>query len=203
LGIDISAHHWFLLVARPSRVFKAAAALQERGLVTALPYEWRSRRRNSRHCKSVRRFPEAQLGPYLLTGFPSETPAWRTLFGDPRLEPLLSGVVSVTSDGMPSPVRSAEIIRQEAQYGAELYELPPPSALSDADDDQLQLAVGDRARIGTWRRWSRGEEEFDEGGFVGKLVTVSKIEGAMVKVLLPMFGIERHVIVPMEKLAAA
>lgn len=191
------------MVARPNRVFKAAAALQDRGLVTALPYEWRSRRRASRHCKSVRRFPEAQLGPYLLTGFPSATPAWLDLFKDPQLEPLLSGVVSVTSDGMPSPVRSAEMIRQEAQYGASLYELPPPSAISDADDDRPQLAVGDHARIGTWRRWSRGEEEFDEGGFAGKVVTIAQIDGDTAKIVLPMFGIDMVVPVPFNRLASA
>jgi hypothetical protein len=100
-GIDISSYHWFLLVARPNRVFKAAAALQERGLVTALPFEWRSRRR-ARHCKSVLRLPLPQLGPYLMTGFAGR-PHFRELLEDRILEPLLAGVVSVTSDGMPTP----------------------------------------------------------------------------------------------------
>jgi len=51
-----------LLVARLNRVFKVASALQDRGLVTALPFDWRSRSCGSRHCKAVCRFPQAQLG---------------------------------------------------------------------------------------------------------------------------------------------
>jgi hypothetical protein len=201
-GIDISSHHWFLLIARPNRVFKAASALQEHGLVTALPYEWRSRRR-SRHCKSVRRFPQAHLGSYLITGFPTLTPAWRSLFEDPQLEPLLSGVVSVTSDGLPSLVRPTEVFRQHIRYGADLYELPPKSII-DAIDDDHELEAGMLARVGRWHEgWSRGERKFDPGAFVDKVVTISAIDGDMARVLLPMFGGEREARVPVDHLQAA
>lgn len=200
-GINISGHHWFLLLARPNRVFKAAAALQDRGLVTALPYDWRSRRRGSRHCKSVLRFPLAQLGPYLMTGFETPIPAWRRLFEDPVLAPLLSGVVSVTSDGLPTPIPAKEIFKQQVRHGTGLYELPPKSAIYEIEDQQLH--VGDEVKVGQWRRWSRGQEEFDEGGFAGKVVTIKEIRGDMAKVLLPMFGIDMVVPVPLERLAAA
>lgn len=201
-GIDISSFSWFLLRTRPNRVFKAAAALQERDLVTALPYEWRSRRRGSRHCKSVRRFPQAQLGPYLLTGFPTATPAWRELFDDPQLEPLLSGVVSITSDGMPSPIRPMEIFRQQSRYGTGLYQLPPKSKIEEVEDDR-HFAVGDQVTVGTWRRFSRGQEEFDPGGFAGKVVTIDQIDGDMAMVILPMFQSEYRAEVPLEHLQAA
>lgn len=182
-------------------MFKAAQALQDRGLVTALPYEWRSRRRGSRHCKSVIRFPQAQLASYLITGFNTPTPPWRSLFGDPSLEPLLSGVVCVTGDGVPTPIRHIEIFRQQSRYGTGLYELPPKSIIEDVEDHRLQ--VGDQARVGTWRRWSRGQEEFDAGGFAGKIVTIAEIDRDMAKVVLRMFGGERDVRVPLEHLAAA
>lgn len=199
--INISAHHWYLLVARPNRVFKAASVLQDRGLVTALPYDWRSRRRGSRHCKSVRRFPQAQLGSYLMTGFPTAQPAWRSLFEDPKLEPLLSGVVSVTSDGMPTPIGAPEIFRQQMRYGTGLYQLPPTSVIEEVEDQQLE--VGMEVRVGRWKRYTRGQEEFDEGGFVGKVVTIAEIDGEIAKVLMSMFGIDMAVRVPLERLAAA
>lgn len=188
-------------MARPNRVFKAAAALQDRGLVTALPYDWRSLRRRSRHCKSVRRFPQAQLGNYLMTGFLDVQPAWRSLFEDPLLMPLLSGVVSVTSDGMPTPIRPLEIFRQQNRYGAGLYELPPKSVIEEVEDQQLE--VGMEVRVGRWKRHTRGQEEFDSGGFADKIVTISQIHGEMAVVLLPMFGGEREAQVPITHLQAA
>lgn len=200
-AINISDYHWYLLRARPNRVFKAAAALQEIGLVTALPFEWRSRRRGSRHCKSVRRFPQAQLGSYLMTGFEVPVPAWRQLFEDPFLAPLISGVVSVTSDGLPTPIRPIEIFRQQNRFGTGLYELPPKSLIEEIEDQQL--AVGMEARVGRWRRFSRGQEEFDAGAFADKIVTISQIEGAMARVFLQMFGGEREARVPVEHLQAA
>ena len=124
------------------------------------------------------------------------------MFNDPQLEPLLSGVVSITSDGMPTPVRAIEIFRQQSRYGDGLYQLPPSSVIEEVEAEQV-LAVGDHARVGTWRRWSRGQEEFDEGGFAGKVVTIKEISGDMAKVLLPMFGVEMVVPVPIERLAAA
>lgn len=200
-GIDISSHHWFLLIARPNRVFKAATVLQDRGLVTALPFEWRSRRR-ARHCKSVLRFPLPQLGPYLMTGFRDPRPHFRELLDDRILEPLLAGVVSVTSDGLPTPIRSKEIWRQQVRHGASLFELPPKSVIDQIEDQQLQ--AGDQARVGRWfEGWAPGEKKFDPGGFAGKVVTIDQIEGDMAKVLLPMFGSEYRAAVPLEHLAAA
>ena len=200
-SIDISQHYWFLLRARPNRVFKAAAALQERDLVTALPFEWRSRRRGSRHCKSVRRFPQAQLGSYLMTGFTVPVPSWRMLFEDPLLLPLLSGVVSVTSDGMPTPIRPMVIFRQQTRYGAALYDLPPKSVIEEVEDQALE--VGMEVRVGRWKRFSRGQEEFDTGAFADRIVTISQIDGDMAKVILPMFGVDREARVPMAHLQAA
>lgn len=189
-----------MLIARPNRVFKAAAALQERGLVTALPFEWRSRRR-ARHCKSVLRFPLPQLGPYLMTGFDEPRPHFRELLDDRVLEPLLAGVVSVTSDGQPTPIRPKEIWRQQVRHGAGLFELPPKSVIEDIEETMLK--VGDQARVGQWRQWSRGQQEFDQGGFAGKVVSITEIDGDMAKVLLPMFGSEYRAAVPLEHLAAA
>jgi hypothetical protein len=65
------------------------------------------------------------------------------------------------------------------------------------------LKVGDMVRVGQWRRWSRGQEEFDQGGFSGKVVTLDAIDGDMAKVILPMFASEYRAEVPLERLRAA
>jgi hypothetical protein len=201
LDEQILSLHWYLLRARPNRVFKAALALQDRGFQTALPHEWRARRR-SRHCKSVTRFPLPHLGPYLITGFETRTPAWRSLFEDPLLEPLLSGVVSITSDGLPTLIRPKEIVRQHHRYGPELFRLPPKSIVDEIEDQRLQ--AGDAVRIGRWQQgWMRASAEFDAGGFADKVVTIDRIEGDMAKVVMAMFGSEREITVPLEHLAAA
>ena len=129
-GINIFELHWFLLVARPNRVFKAAAALQDRGLVTALPYGWRSRRRGSRHCKSVHRFPRPELGNYLMTGFPHSQPAWRSLFEDPALREGARVLVEEVVRAMDGRAAGYALTNEAPLWGG-LHEgkRPPPAAI--------------------------------------------------------------------------
>lgn len=200
-GVDISEHHWFVLRVRPNRDFKAAAALQERGLVTALPYEWRNRRR-SRHTRSTMQFPIATIAGYLPTGFPTAVPPWRRLFEDPELRQLVSGVVCITNDGSPTLMRSKAMVRLQTAYGSDLYDLPPKSRGASPEGEALK--EGDQARIGQWvSHWAPSENEFEEGGFAGKVVTIQAIKGEAARVVLQMFGADREVTVPLGRLAVA
>lgn len=194
-GINISGHYWFALRTPVNREFKAVAALQARGYATAVPYEMRRRRRN-RHSRAVIRLPHADITRYVLTGFPTPVPPWRALFNDPELEPLLDGVVSVTSNGLPSLIRPKAIYAMQARYGDAIFEAPPRRVQDFEIEPDLQ--IGDVARIGRWER-----SGFTEGGFAGKVVTIQDIQGDIAKVLLPMFGTEKLVPVPLERLAAA
>ena len=199
-GINISDHFWYALRTTANCEFKAAAALQERGIATAVPYEMRKRRK-SRHGKATLRFPHAHITSYVFAGFLVRVPPWRALLEDWKLAPLIRGPVSVTSDGMPTLVRPTAIFGLQVRYGTGIYELPPKSVIEEIEDQQLE--VGMEVRVGRWKRFGRGQEEFDTGGFAGKIVTISQIEGDMAKVILPMFGVEREARVPVQHLQAA
>lgn len=200
-GINISDHYWFALRSPKNRQFKAVVALQQRGLVTCVPYEMRKQRR-SRHARATIRFPHAELGPYVFTGFPAPVPPWRQLFEDRELAPLINGVVSVTSDGLPTRVRPKAIFDMQVRYGAEVFEVPPRSRGGYVEEQEL--SVGDVVRVGQWTStWSRGGVEFDEGGFAGKVVTIKEIRSDFAKVLMPMFGSEFDTWIPLGRLAAA
>lgn len=200
-GINISDHYWYALRTTANCEFKVAAALQARGIATAVPYEMRKRRK-SRHGKATIRFPHADITSYVFAGFQVPVPPWRALLEDWELAPLVRGPVSITSDGMPTLVRPNAIFGLQVRYGTGIYELPPKSR-GGTRDDEHHLNVGDEVLVGQWEKSWQGDDEFDPGAFAGRIVTIAEIHGESAKVLLPMFGADLLATVPLERLAAA
>ena len=198
--VNIPAWHWYALRTPVHREFKAMEALQARGFVVATAYEMRTRRKH-RRSKGSYRYPIAVISRYIFVGFPAGIPPWRLLFEDPELAPLVDGVVSVTSNGMPTRMPPSSIENLNNIFGDSIFVVPHKTEVADPVDVQV-FQVGDTVRIGQWVD-RHGEEEFDVGGFAGHVVTIQEIRGPIAKTVMSWFGGEHEVLVPLERLAAA
>lgn len=197
----IAAWHWYALRTPAHREFRAMAALEERGFAVAAAYEMRTRRKH-RRSKVSYKYPFPLIAGYIFVGFPSGTPPWRLLFEDPELSPLIHGVVSVTTSGMPSRLRFDALDNLRRDYGDSIFVVPHKTEAREEAVTGPTLQVGDTARIGQWLR-RHGEDEFDVGAFAGHVVTIQEIRGPIAKTVMSWFGGEHEVIVPLERLAAA
>lgn len=204
--VETSAWYWFALRTPLYREFRAMQALQDRGFAVAVAYEMH-RRRKHRHSKSNYYYPVATFSRYIFVGFPDPVPPWKALFDDvnERVQ-LIDGVVSVTSDGMPSRVRPKIVTELARDHGDRVFVVPERTEASDDDAGETGhisgLKVGDTALIGQWMKDRHGEE-FDVGAFVGHVVTIEEIRGPIAKTVMKWFGGEHEVMVPLERLAAA
>lgn len=139
-----------------------------------------------------------------MAGFKSPELPWRALIDDYRLDRLLSGFVSVTSNGYPSRVPRIEVVKLATRYGLGIFAAPDEGAGWEEDEDATRRPeVGDTVRIGTWGNGKAGArfEAFNEDpAFAAHVVTVSELQGEIAKVALTMFGLKTEASVPADRL---
>lgn len=161
---------WYAIRTAPQRELTVHAMLSRKGYAVYLPVETRERRRakGGRDEISVPMF-----SGYLFVRYPF---SWPHL----RAERHIIGIVSVTNDGIASPIDDAQIER--LMHGAE-------AAIARVKASKPRaLKTGDLAKVAN-------------GPLVGKTVQITNIKGKRARVLLAMFG--REVDVGIEALEAA
>lgn len=95
---DTSEPSWYVLRVLPQKEYWAAEMLREKGCATYIPTEVRTHKRSS-YSKGVAEFAVPILSGLIFVGFPA-APVW----WDVLRNPLISGVISLTSDGEPTQV---------------------------------------------------------------------------------------------------
>lgn len=179
----LNDYHWFLAKVPSGKEFVAERILDDAGLLVFVPIEERYRKANRtvREKKTIR---VALIPGYVLVAMPpvalSQMP-WMRLF---RFR-LVAGVVG--RDGLPSrvPAREArEMIRRHCAG-----EFMPPSFYKHMRSYR-EFQVGDTVEV-------------LEGPFEGNVFEVTAIKGQNAQMVVDIFGGQREVTVPLEKLAKA
>lgn len=172
---------WFLVRVPSTKEFAAERILADHGLTVFVPIETRFRRKNGVvKAKEERKFP---LVPgYLLVGF---VPAaaldlypWHELF---RFK-LVTHVIG--HEGRPMVVPFAQVRRLVLAHSAGDFVAP---------NEQRFMQTGREFRAGD-------RVEILEGVYEGHVSEVTEIKGQTACMVLPLFGAEREVEVPLGKL---
>lgn len=171
---QLRALNWYAVMVRAGQEFAVEALLERRGLVAIVPMitQWR---RVNRFVKRKHQVQYPLLARYVLVGFEG-APRWDIVFG-------LTMVQSVVGVGeVPWRMQG----RQVAKFLIELGEVVAP-------EEQRHMA--------THHEFAEGDEvEVIGTAYDGHVVRVHRIEGAAARLLLPLFGTQMEVQVPLANL---
>lgn len=174
--------HWYALRAPANKELATAETLARRGYSCLVPTETKFRRAN-RYAKRKREIILPIFPRYVFCGFAERTPPWYDVF---RL-PLVQGVVSITTDGEPSEMRRAAITDLIRVYGTDPHRAPRPEQ-----------------HMRTHREFSVGQTvTITDGAYADRTVIVDRIQGHTAEIMLPLFGTEMPVTIPLAFLEAA
>lgn len=174
--------HWYALRAPANKEHATAQILTRRGYLCLVPSETKFRRAN-RYAKRKREITLPIFPRYCFVGFPTNPPPWYDIFS----LPLVQGVVSVTTDGEPSQMKLSAIQHLVRVYGQQPLRAPRPEQFMHT---KREFKEGDEARI-------------VEGAYADRTVKVDRIRGHMAEIMLPLFGADMPVKVPLALLEAA
>lgn len=171
---------WYAFTVHPTSEYTAAALLRLRGIDTFVPTEtrWRATNRftKSRRIRHEECFPA--LPGYVFAGFSGEPPWYGISFIRS-----ITGVVG--SKNRPHPIVAKDLRRFFATTANGTLRAP---AAQRHMQTREEFGVGDRAEVVA-------------GPFVGHVVDVVEIKGAMAKALMPLFNVVRKIDLPLENLS--
>jgi len=190
---DPAGLFWYAFLVPAQKEYTAAHILTRRGAVTYVPTHTRFRRRN-RYAKRKEEFAFPVAPRYVFAGF-RHPPEWYWLF---QL-PLILAVVGI--NGTPKSMLNNKL--------AEFMGATPNGKLKLAEGERSIEVEGRRPlrapkeqrHMRTHREFKAGDEvDIVDGAYRDRKVIVREITGHMAKILMPLFGAEREVEVPLENL---